>query len=93
MSNSPGNFSTGWKIAIVAAVLGVLANGGASSLLDNKYFRNHEDRIDQLENAVFGNDIGSAPREDSHQQRIKKLERQIRLLEEDLSEASVAPAE
>ena len=79
MSDSSQPFTFGWKIAVVIALIVALANSGLSKLQDreNDRFENHEARIDELENSVFGNDIGTAPREESHAARLKTLEQRL----------------
>jgi hypothetical protein len=79
MSDSSHNLTRGWKITIILTLLIALANGGVSALRNevNNDFSNHEKRIDELENAVFGNNIGTAPRENSHAERIKALEARL----------------
>ena len=46
--------TTGWKVAIVAALLIALGNTGVGALRsqEEQHFRNHEKRIDDLENQV-----------------------------------------
>ena len=79
MSDSDQGLTRGWKITIIVALLISLANGGVSALRKeiNTDFSNHEKRIDELENAVFGNDIGTAPRKNSHKERIEALEARL----------------
>lgn len=64
---------------MITALVAALANSGISSLRQemNDDFANHEKRIDRLENIVFGNDIGNAPREQSLTSRIAELERTL----------------
>jgi len=80
MSDSSQPFTLGWKIAVVIALIVALANGGLSTLQEREddRFKNHEARIDELENSVFGNDIGTAPREKSHAARPKTLEQRLK---------------
>ncbi|MFK8115112.1 MAG: hypothetical protein AB8B91_23120 [Rubripirellula sp.] len=84
MSETSNSFSLGWKIAIIIALVVALANGGVSALRDevNDDFANHEKRIDELENAIRGNDVGTAPREDSHEARIEALEEAVNVMKE-----------
>ena len=79
MSETQQPFSTGWKVAIVIALVAAIGNSGISTLREDTKdsFMNHEGRLDELENAVFGNDIGTAPREESHAERIKALESRL----------------
>lgn len=90
MSDSPQAFTGGWKITIIGALLIALANGGISGLRDreNDRFKNHEARMDELENLVFGNDIGTAPRENSLTNRIESLEKQLDAIEERIRKAN-----
>lgn len=82
--DSPQTLGCGWKIAIILALLVALANSGLSTLKEREddRFSNHEDRIDKLENAVFGNDLGTAPREDSHAHRLEALESQVNAMQD-----------
>ena len=84
MRESSNGLTTGWKITIVVALLIALANGGVSALSEREQqrFANHEDRIDKLENSVFGNDVGTAPREESLETRIAELEKQIQSIKD-----------
>jgi hypothetical protein len=51
-----GTLTTGWKVAIIAALLIALANSGISGLRDreDERFENHKQRIDALENKTSG---------------------------------------
>ena len=84
MTDSSQALTRGWKIAIVLALVIALANSGISTLQEREddRFKNHEDRIDKLENAVFGNDVGTAPRENSHSQRIEAMESRLNAIQE-----------
>jgi len=46
--------TTGWKVAIVAALVTALVNSGVASLRsqEERRFQNHEMRVDDLENKV-----------------------------------------
>ena len=77
-------FTRGWKIAIVIALVVALANSGMSTLGDREQrrFENHEGRIDELENMVRGNDVGTASRENSHNARIEFIEKRLEAMAE-----------
>lgn len=68
-----------WGGILVAMCL-VVASSGCSDR-NEKRFQNHESRLDELENMVRGNDVGTAPRESSHDVRIKSLEDRLDKLE------------
>lgn len=94
MSDSGRPLTTGWKIAIVAALLIALANGGVSALREQgeRQFRNHEERIDDLENRVRGNRASPEGIERSHEKRIEALENKVRELQAVLDAAKAKPA-
>lgn len=47
-------FTTGWKVAVVVALLAALGNGGVDALShrEKQRFHNHERRINELERKV-----------------------------------------
>jgi len=68
----------------VIALLVALGNNGLSTLRDREQqrFQNHEARIDELESMVLGNDVGTSPRENSHNTRSETLEKRLDAIEE-----------
>lgn len=84
MSDSNQGLTTGWKVAIVVALLAAFSGHSGITTLrsrESDRFQNHEKRIDELENAVFGNDLGTAPRALSHSARIESLEARLDVLD------------